>query len=358
MDTKAKRYDRQVRVWGAHGQQRLEAARVCVLNCGPTGCEALKNLVLGGVAAFTVVDGARVGPSDMGNNFLVGPNSLGRPRAQVVTELLKELNESVAGSFVEEWPGDRLRSDPDFFGSFAIVIATQMPEHEVKQLDKVCQEKKISAGEHTVIETRPDDQIPDLRLHAPWPELAEYAASFDLNSMDVVTHKHVPYAVLLLQVAAQWKNDHGGLLPSTDAEKVQFKAAVADLNLKNADGVPFEALSDDCAVPSPSSSEFWILVAALKEFMESEGKGHLPLEGSLPDMTSTTEFYLQLQNIYRERSQKDMAAMEQIVRRILEGIGRDVSSVSRDSLRQFCKNARSVNVIRWIPCSQHQLLSW
>ena len=30
----SKRYDRQVRVWGSHGQAALESARVCLLNAG------------------------------------------------------------------------------------------------------------------------------------------------------------------------------------------------------------------------------------------------------------------------------------------------------------------------------------
>lgn len=45
--------------------------------------QTLKNLVLGGVASFTVVDDAKVAANDMGNNFMVGPNSLGEPRAKV-----------------------------------------------------------------------------------------------------------------------------------------------------------------------------------------------------------------------------------------------------------------------------------
>lgn len=31
-----KRYDRQLRIWGAHGQAALESARVCLLNAGTT----------------------------------------------------------------------------------------------------------------------------------------------------------------------------------------------------------------------------------------------------------------------------------------------------------------------------------
>lgn len=139
---KAKRYDRQLRIWGAHGQDALEQAHICLLNAsesgetlphaciactacnvcmlgttpgvrsapelswditlclqahpmsqstcaGPTGTETLKNLVLGGIAAFTVVDGGAVVPADLGNNFLVEASALGQPRAPAVTASLK-----------------------------------------------------------------------------------------------------------------------------------------------------------------------------------------------------------------------------------------------------------------------------
>ena len=82
---KSKRYDRGIRVWGAHGQEALEAARVCLLHAGPTGTEALKNLVLGGIHSFTIVDGAKVTPADLGNNWLLTAEGLGGSRAQCAT---------------------------------------------------------------------------------------------------------------------------------------------------------------------------------------------------------------------------------------------------------------------------------
>lgn len=82
------RYDRGIRIWGAAGQDALEASSICLLHAGPTGSEALKNLVLGGIKSFTVVDGQRVGPSDLGNNFLLDEASLGQPRAAAVTGLV------------------------------------------------------------------------------------------------------------------------------------------------------------------------------------------------------------------------------------------------------------------------------
>jgi amyloid beta precursor protein binding protein 1 len=125
-NTKQKRYDRQIRIWGAEGQQRLESSRVVLLNCTPTGSETLKNLVLGGISSFTIVDGERVTPKDLGNNFLVLSSSVGSSRAQVVTELLKELNESVQGSYVEDTPAGLIENNPQFFNNFDLVIATQV----------------------------------------------------------------------------------------------------------------------------------------------------------------------------------------------------------------------------------------
>lgn len=34
VDAKAKRYDRQIRIWGPHGQDALEEAHICVINAG------------------------------------------------------------------------------------------------------------------------------------------------------------------------------------------------------------------------------------------------------------------------------------------------------------------------------------
>jgi amyloid beta precursor protein binding protein 1 len=47
---KEKKYDRQLRLWAANGQQALEDAHICLINSGSgtTGVETLKNLVLPG----------------------------------------------------------------------------------------------------------------------------------------------------------------------------------------------------------------------------------------------------------------------------------------------------------------------
>lgn len=97
-----------------------------MLGSGCTSTEALKNLVLGGIAGFTVVDNAIVQASDLGANFLLETPSLGKARAAAVTELLAELNEGVASSYVEEAPTHVIENNPAFFLDFQLVLATQV----------------------------------------------------------------------------------------------------------------------------------------------------------------------------------------------------------------------------------------
>ncbi len=66
------RYDRQLRLWGDHGQHLVERARICLVGgADAVGCEAIKSLVLPGVGAFAIVDNKPVTKEDVGNNFFL-----------------------------------------------------------------------------------------------------------------------------------------------------------------------------------------------------------------------------------------------------------------------------------------------
>jgi amyloid beta precursor protein binding protein 1 len=66
------------------------------------GVETLKNLVLPGVGGFTIVDPAIVTEPDLGVNFFLEEESLGKSRAEETCRLLRELNPDVEGSFRSE----------------------------------------------------------------------------------------------------------------------------------------------------------------------------------------------------------------------------------------------------------------
>ena len=45
------------------------------------------------------------------------------------------------------------------------------------------------------------------------------------------------------------------------------------------------------------SKPFWTMAKAVPDFVENEGEGCLPLNGSIPDMTAETEKYIALQQV-------------------------------------------------------------
>jgi NEDD8-activating enzyme E1 regulatory subunit len=103
---KEKKYDRQLRLWAASGQQALEESHVLLVIAGnnkggsgssAAGIETLKNLVLPSVAQFTIADSAKVTEADLGINFFLRSQSLGQSRAEECRQLLEELNPDVQG---------------------------------------------------------------------------------------------------------------------------------------------------------------------------------------------------------------------------------------------------------------------
>ena len=51
---KAEKYDRQIRLWGAQGQERIEGASVVCLGASAVMTETLKNLILPGTSSGTL----------------------------------------------------------------------------------------------------------------------------------------------------------------------------------------------------------------------------------------------------------------------------------------------------------------
>lgn len=348
------------------------------------GTETLKNLVLGGIGAFTVVDIARVEPRDLGNNWLLAAGSVGASRAELACSALHELNEAVEGAFVEESTRTLLDARPEFFKAFTLVIATQECEQTLVKLDEVCRREgvpllaarsygllgslRVSKSEHCVVEAKPDSEVEDLRLHSPWEELEAFVREFRLGELDDATHAHVPFAVLLVQAMQEYKASNNGELPKTSKEKAAVKDALRQLgrridqeNVREAVASAYKAWTV-VSIPSdlrallevastvgtaPDAPQFWLLAAALGRFVEKEGNGRLPLEGSIPDMTSTTEFYLKLQRIYQDKARADAEAVLGHARSILVEAGVSPESIQYDTVRVFCKNAHHLSVTRY-----------
>ena len=96
------KYDRQLRLWGAHGQRALGTSKCIMLGTSSAGTETLKNLVLPGFGNIMIVDNKVVTERDLGNDFFVTADSVGQGKAQTVLTNLLEMNpEDVQGTAVD-----------------------------------------------------------------------------------------------------------------------------------------------------------------------------------------------------------------------------------------------------------------
>ncbi|KAL2920288.1 hypothetical protein HK105_200361 [Polyrhizophydium stewartii] len=389
MEPQPLKYDRQLRLWHAHGQQRRHLARICLVNAAAVGAEAVKNLASAlspsSPPPFTVVDDALVSGAHAGRNFFLDRSSIGKPRAEALAALLAELNDEVSGSAVVRSPADIIASSPDFFRQFSLVIATELPENDLRALARICWDAdvalvvaraygftgyaRIVRREHTIIEAH-RGPISDFRFDCPFPALASHVASIDHTALDSMASSHLPFVVILIKALAQWRASHNGALPANRNEQAEFKQLVSsfkhpqsvdDENIVEAVANAYRAytptkipadvaaiLADPAADSlSPETPDFWLLVAALKRFVAHEGNGLLPVAGSLPDMKSDTDSFVKLQQIYRAKAREDTALVRAHLDHILVAVGRSTDSISDELVDRFCKNSSALAVIRY-----------
>ncbi|XP_023326966.1 NEDD8-activating enzyme E1 regulatory subunit isoform X2 [Eurytemora carolleeae] len=328
---KSRRYDRQLRLWGDHGQNALEYASICMINASAIGTEILKSLVLPGVGSFTILDQHKLTAEDAGNNFFLDPECIGQSRGEVAMRLLLELNHEVRGDCVQQSVEQVLEMKRDFFSSFSLVVCCGLPERSLLNLAKILWTENIplvtvkTAGflgymrlqvrEHFIVETHPDSRTPDLRLENPWPELETWLQNQvdKLESMTRQEHSHTPYPVLLYRYLNEWRAEHNNDIPQNYKEKTQFKENIRKGLLRREGNEEFEEdeenfeeackavntviklssipsntmtiLQDPCASNLHSGAEsFWLIAHAVGRFVDLENR--LPVEGLLPDMFS------------------------------------------------------------------------
>lgn len=369
------KYDRQLRLWGPEGQELLNTSRVCVLNSSGVSSEVLKNLVLPGIGFFTIIDDALVTDKDLGDNFFVTKNDIGRPRAEVVKSWLLELNPDVQGESILSSAQEVLLT-PSLFKNFSIVIATQISFSQSRVLCKICEELNIKlvvaksvgllgylriyAKEHLVIESKVSDkEIFDLRLHKPFKELKEYADGIDVDSLEDVYHSHVPFIVILLKYLEAWTSLKG-YAPRTYEEKGEFKEFIKsrsrnfyeELNFQEAvtksylcfsnEDLPdtvVDILNDPKSIQADSQSEdFWICAKSVHDFIATHNTP--PVTGIFSDMVSDTSSYISMQNLYKSKSNEDY-------QEILTNYQRIKNTTEEPSIvRKFCRNIQSLEVTR------------
>lgn len=383
---KTKQYDRQLRLWGDHGQSALENGHICLVNATALGTEVLKSIVLPGVGAITIVDDKNVSDEDIGSNFFLECSSKGLNRGSEALRLLLELNPAVQGHAVQEPPDQILKENPDFFKSFSVVIATSLGETTIKDLAQhlwdvnvpliLCRSVgflgsfRIQMREHAVIETHPDNEQTDLRLDGPFQALSDYLDSFDIDAVDLKDHGHIPWIVIIYKAVKKWQVNNQNCWPMSRKEKNEVKTIIQDFIRRDENDIPINEENFEEAIRAVNtalmptylpvkiqellycsaatnltkeSTPFWIMCSALRGFVEGEGKGKLPVKGVLPDMTASTDHYIKLQNLYRTQASMDAEIVYRKVQQIVAQL--HCETISETDVKLFCRHAHDLHLI-------------
>ncbi|KAF2032706.1 NEDD8-activating enzyme E1 regulatory subunit [Setomelanomma holmii] len=390
---KEKKYDRQLRLWGATGQIALENSHILLINSGPgvVGVETLKNLVLPGIGNFTIQDSSIVSEADLGVNFFLEEEHLGGYRAEHTCNLLKELNPDVDGHVITE-PLESWLPQEGALKPYTLIIATapvqpellaKLADHASAALIPLFYAHSVGFYSHfsihlppayPIVDTHPSPETTqDLRLLRPWPELLQYAEAktANIDSMSAEDHGHIPYVALLLHYLEEWKKDHNGKIPETYKEKTEFRSVVTQAaRTNNPEGGeenfdeavaavlkslnPPQPSSDvkeifkatECVLVGEKSPSFWVIANAIGMFHQKHGV--LPVPGAVPDMKARSVDYIELQNTYKSKARRDLAEVVENVR-FLERNNKRQHPADEKDIEAFCKNAAHIKLVRGRP---------
>ena len=349
------KYDRQLRLWN-EGQILILESRLIAFSSDALACETLKNLILAGVGYFTIVDDSVITQQDLKENFFLSAEDIGTSRAQSAVRNLKELNPDSNGDFILSSFSDFFNNTPNLILGYDILISSNLSDEQNLVLSKQAELNnqrliiancygllgKIRLFEHfhSNIQLKLTDRpIYDLRIVSPWPELKECFDSFDFQALskDEMSHKHVPFVVILHKVSEVYKEKYGKL-PSTFDEKKELKSIINSLAVFNkyvgdtteenfAEAINFNyfasasyenpvtedvvailkrvdsEIQDLIAKSSDYQGTFFVVLKAINQFVNNNGT--MPVVGSLPDMTSDTISYVKIKQIYNEKARRD-----------------------------------------------------
>ncbi|OGE49178.1 hypothetical protein PENARI_c023G02328 [Penicillium arizonense] len=120
-------YDRQIRLWGVHAQEKIRSANILLISVKALANEVAKNLVLAGIGSLTILDHQDVTEEDLGAQFFITEaqseeDVIGKNRAQVAGPQIHKMNPRVKLNIDTE---DVKTKQPNFFAQFDLTIATE-----------------------------------------------------------------------------------------------------------------------------------------------------------------------------------------------------------------------------------------
>ncbi|KAJ1408675.1 hypothetical protein B484DRAFT_456255 [Ochromonadaceae sp. CCMP2298] len=140
-ESEAQRYDRQIRVWGAEAQSRIQKSKVLICGVSHMNIEVAKNIVLAGMSV--TLQGSRDATyDDLSHNFFLRVGDVGKPVALATLPRVQELN-AFANVVAETTPLEKL---PDsYFNSFSVILLTDCSEEQALRINRLCRDRAEKA---------------------------------------------------------------------------------------------------------------------------------------------------------------------------------------------------------------------
>eukprot|EP00598_Pedospumella_elongata_P012116 CAMPEP_0185004896 /NCGR_PEP_ID=MMETSP1098-20130426/80513_1 /TAXON_ID=89044 /ORGANISM="Spumella elongata, Strain CCAP 955/1" /LENGTH=249 /DNA_ID=CAMNT_0027532803 /DNA_START=40 /DNA_END=785 /DNA_ORIENTATION=- len=135
-ESEAQRYDRQIRVWGAEAQSRIQNSRVLVCGLSNMNVEVVKNIVLAGMSV-TLQASRAVQYDDLSHNFFLSVDDVGAQMVSAVLPRVQELNAfaNIVGEArtLEELPDE-------FFLGFSVILLTECTEQQAIRINRLARQ--------------------------------------------------------------------------------------------------------------------------------------------------------------------------------------------------------------------------
>ena len=101
-ENELKRYERQIRIFGADGQERLKNAKVFVAGAGGLGSAISIYLAAAGIGRIRIVDHEKIELNNLNRQILHWDEDIGREKAASAEEKLKKINPDVSLEAISE----------------------------------------------------------------------------------------------------------------------------------------------------------------------------------------------------------------------------------------------------------------
>ncbi|KEZ41026.1 Ubiquitin-activating enzyme E1 1 [Scedosporium apiospermum] len=133
-------YSRQLYVLGHEAMKRMGASNVLLVGLKGLGVEIAKNVALAGVKSLALYDPAPVEIADLSSQFFLRADEVGRPRDEVTTPRVAELNVYTPVSIHKS---DSLVSDLSQLDKYQVVVLTNTALEDQITIGEYCHKKGI-----------------------------------------------------------------------------------------------------------------------------------------------------------------------------------------------------------------------